>query len=214
VATSFARQFLIPVMPEFQKRFPAVRLELGCSDRPVDLVQQGVDCALRGGTIADQNLIARRVGTVHFITCATPGYLAKHGRPKHPRDLADHVCVHYFSTLSGRMFPWDFAKDGERIDLPTGGPLALNDSSVYYDAVVAGLGIGQLATMSARAAIERGELEIVLGEWLSEPMPVSIVYPLNRNLSNKVRVFVEWIAELFERDDRLALHSTFAPAPG
>jgi LysR family transcriptional regulator for bpeEF and oprC len=212
VATAFASQFLIPVMPDFQKRFPAVRLELGCSDRPVDLVEQGVDCALRGGEISDQNLIARRVGTIHFITVATPGYLAKHGRPKHPRELTDHVLLHYFSTRTGRMYPWDFAKDGERIDIPPTGPLALNDSSVYVDACLAGLGIGQLATMSARQAIERGELEIVLGEWLSEPMPISIVYPLNRNLSNKVRVFVEWIAELFQRDDRLGLHSSLAPA--
>src|ERR1700754_150863 len=90
VATAFARGVLIPVMADFQKRFPAIRLELGCSDRPVDLIEQGVDCALRGGDIVDQNLIARRVGTMHFVTCASPAYLKKHGRPSHPDELAGH----------------------------------------------------------------------------------------------------------------------------
>ena len=213
VATLFARVNLIPVMHEFQARFPAIRLELGCSDRPVNLVEQGVDCALRGGPIVDQNLIARRVGTMHFINCATPGYFAKHGRPVHPRDLADHVCLNYFSTTTGRTFEWDFEKDGEQFKLALEGPLSLNDSSVYYDACLAGLGIAQLTTSTVRKHIESGELEIALGNWLPEPMPIHIVYPLNRNLSNKVRVFVEWLAELFESDERLALHSAL-PAAG
>jgi LysR family transcriptional regulator for bpeEF and oprC len=212
VATVFARGVLIPVMKDFQARFPAIRLELGCSDRPIDLVEQGVDCALRGGTIADQNLIARRIGTMHFITCATPGYLATHGHPKHPADLADHVCIDYFSNPGQRM-SMDFEKDGERLELPSDGPLAVNDSSVYLDACLAGLGIAQLATGIVREHIESGALEIVLGEWLSAPMPVSVVYPQNRNLSNKVRVFVEWIAELFEADERLTLHSTLPATP-
>ncbi len=213
VATLFARVKLIPVMHEFQARFPAIRLELGCSDRPVNLVEQGVDCALRGGPIVDQNLIARRVGTMHFINCATPGYFAKHGRPVHPRDLADHVCLNYFSTTTGRTFEWDFEKDGEQFKLALEGPLSLNDSSVYYDACLAGLGIAQLTTSTVRKHIESGELEIALGNWLPEPMPIHIVYPLNRNLSNKVRVFVEWLAELFESDEQLALHSAL-PAAG
>jgi LysR family transcriptional regulator for bpeEF and oprC len=211
VATAFARTVLIPVMGDFRKRFPGIRLELGCSDRPVDLVEQGVDCALRGGALLDQNLIARRIGTMHFITCASPKYLAKHGRPKHPNDLAKHVCLNYFSTLTGRIMDWDFEKDGEQLKLPLEGPLAVNDSSVYMDACLAGLGVAQLPTSLVRQEIERGALEIVLGEWMSEPMPLHVVYPLNRNLSNKVRVFVEWIAELFEQDERLTLHSALRP---
>ena len=208
VATAFARGVLIPAMAEFQQRFPAICLELGCGDRPVDLIEQGVDCALRGGTIADQNLIARRIGTMYFVTCATSGYLEKHGRPKHPDDLASHLCVNYFSTLTGRPLPLDFEKDGVRIDVAPGGPLAVNDSSVYLDACLAGLGIAQLPFATARESVERGILELVLGEWLPDPLPLSVAYPLNRNLSNKVRVFVEWIAELFERDERLMLHSS------
>jgi LysR family transcriptional regulator, regulator for bpeEF and oprC len=212
VATAFARAVLIPAMGAFQERFPAIRLELGCGDRPIDLIEQGVDCALRAGAIVDQNLIARRVGTMHFITCAAPAYLAKRGRPRHPNDLKDHVCLDYFSTQTGRPYPLNFEKDGERLEVPSIGPLAVNDSSVYFDACLAGLGISQLPSIIVRDEIERGDLEIVLGEWLSEPMPLSIVYPLNRNLSNKVRVFVEWIAELFEHDERLKLHSALRPS--
>ena len=207
VATVFARANLIPVLADFQARFPAIRLELGCTDRPVDLAEQGVDCAVRGGEIVDQNLIARRLGAMHFVTCATPAYLATHGRPQHPEDLRRHTCLNYFSTITGRTFEWDFEKDGERLKLALEGPLSVNDSSVYLDACLAGLGIGQLATSTVRAEVDRGALEIVLGNWLSEPLPIHVVYPPNRNLSNKVRVFVEWIAELFENDQRLLLHS-------
>ena len=207
VATIFARTNLIPVMGDFHARFPGIQLELGCSDRPVNLVEQGVDCAIRGGAIVDQNLIARRVGTLHFIACATPAYFARHGRPTHPRELANHVCLNYFSTTTGRTFDWDFSKDDESLHLTLQGPLAVNDSSVYFDACMAGLGIALMGTSTVRRQIESGALEIVLGEWLSEPLPIHIVYPLNRNLSNKVRVFVEWIAELFANDERLLLHS-------
>lgn len=211
VPTVFARTNLIPVMHEFQVRFPAIQLELGCTDRPVNLVEQGVDCAIRGGALIDQNLIARRVGTLHFITCATPAYFARHGRPTHPRELVDHVCLNYFSTLTGRTMEWDFAKDDETLKLALEGPLSLNDSSVYFDACMAGLGIALMSTSTVRAEIESGALEIVLGNWISEPLPIHIVYPLNRNLSNKVRVFVEWIAELFANDERLLLHSPLPP---
>lgn len=207
VSTAFARWNLLPTLEDFHRRYPQIRLELGCGDRPVDLIQEGVDCALRGGTINDQNLIARRVGTIHFVTCATPGYLAAHGRPEHPQDLKGHRCLNYFSTITGRIFDWDFEKGDEKLKIPLDGPLAINDASVYHDACLAGLGVAQLPTSIIRKDLESGALEIVLGNWLSEPLPVSIVYPPNRNLSNKVRVFVEWVAELFERDERLQLHS-------
>lgn len=211
VPTAFARWNMIPLLDDFHRRYPSLRLELGCGDRPVDLVQEGVDCALRGGLITDQNLIARRVGTIHFVTCATPAYIARYGRPEHPRDLLQHRCLNYFSTVTGRVSEWDFAKDGEVLKLPLDGPLAVNDSSVYNDACMAGLGVGQLPTSWIRPHLESGALELVLGSWLSEPLPIHIVYPLNRNLSNKVRVFVEWIAELFASDERLMLHSPLPP---
>ncbi len=207
VSTAFARWNLLPTLDAFHQQYPQLRLELGCSDRVVDLIEEGVDCALRAGPVVDQNLIARRVGTIHFVTCATPAYLARYGRPEHPEDLRKHRCLNYFSTTSRRLYEWDFAKGDEHLKLALDGPLAINDASIYHDACLAGLGVAQLATSIIRKDLERGALEIVLGSWLSEPLPVHIVYPPNRNLSNKVRVFVEWMADLFERDERLTLHS-------
>lgn len=207
VPTAFARWNLLPVLDDFHARYPAIRLELGCGDRPVDLIQEGVDCALRGGAIVDESLIARRLGTMHFVACATPGYLDAQGRPLHPRDLLSHRCLNYFSTLTGRTFDWDFEKDGEKLKLALPGPLAVNDSSIYLDACMAGLGIAMVSTSAAREHIESGSLEIVLGNWLSEAIPLNIVYPPNRNMSNKVRVFVEWLADLFASDERLQLQS-------
>ena len=123
VATVFARVNLIPLMAEFQARFPGIRLELGCSDRPVNLVEQGVDCALRGGEITDQNLIARRIGAMHFVTCATPAYFEKRGGPAHPRDLGKHTGPNEVST-TGRSLARDFHKDGEQRQRPRHGPRA------------------------------------------------------------------------------------------
>ncbi len=128
-------------------------------------------------------------------------------RPTHPSALSQHVCLNDFSTITGRAMAWDFRKDDEPLKLVLDGPLSVNDSSVYQDACLAGLGIGQLTIRTARSHRENGELELVLGNRRSEPLPIHIVYPLNRNLLNMVRVFVKWIAELFEKDERLMLHS-------
>jgi LysR family transcriptional regulator, regulator for bpeEF and oprC len=197
VPVTFGRRVLVPALPEFLARYPEIRLEVGCSDRPVDLLEEGVDCVVRGGVQPDSTLVARRVGLVEFITCATPTYLQRHGIPLHPHDLAQHRCVNYFSSKTGRTFGWDFSKDGERIDLQLDGPVALNDGEAYLEAGLAGLGIVQAAAFMVNDALASGRLTRVLAGWETEPLTVWIMYPQNRHLSAKVRVFVEWIADLF-----------------
>jgi LysR family transcriptional regulator for bpeEF and oprC len=196
-ATSMANDLIIPALPDFFHRFPDIKLELGCSDRPVDLIEEGVDCAIRGGLLSDSSLIARRVGVMHFGTGATPEYLAKHGRPQHPRDLDQHRCINYFSSKTGKIFPWDFTKDGETITMDIPSCLAVNDSNAYTTAGLAGLGIMQIARYRMEPLVQKGLVEYILDDWVSQPLPVNIVYPQNRHLSAKVRVFVEWVAELF-----------------
>jgi LysR family transcriptional regulator for bpeEF and oprC len=196
-ATSMANDLIIPALPDFFRRYPDIKLELGCSDRPVDLIEEGVDCAIRGGLLSDSSLIARRVGVMHFGTGATPAYLEKHGRPQHPRDLERHLCINYFSSKTGKIFPWDFAKDDEKISLDISACLAVNDSNAYTTAGLAGLGIMQIARYRMDPLVEQGLVEYVLDDWITQPIPVNIVYPQNRHLSAKVRVFVEWVAELF-----------------
>ena len=197
VPVTFGRRVLVPALPDFFARYPDIRLEVGCSDRPVDLIEEGVDCVVRGGVQPDSTLVARRVGTVDFVSCATPEYLERHGVPVHPSDLVRHRCINYFSSKTGRIMGWDFSKDGERLDLQLDGVIALNDGEAYLEAGLAGLGIVQAATFMVKDALSTGGLRRVLPDWQIEPLPVWIMYPQNRHLSAKVRVFVEWIADLF-----------------
>jgi LysR family transcriptional regulator for bpeEF and oprC len=211
VPTGLGRNLIIPALPAFFERYPDIQVEIGCSDRLVDLIEEGVDCAVRGGELADSTLIARRVGTVYLVTCAAPSYLARYGRPGHPNDLQTHRCVNYFSAKTGKIYEWDFARGDERVKLRVPGMLAVNDSDAYLAATLAGMGISQNALAAVRPHLETGELEIVLDEWCVDPIPLHVVYPQNRHLSAKVRVFVEWIAELFADHDELQTGERHCP---
>jgi LysR family transcriptional regulator for bpeEF and oprC len=203
--TGLAADVIVPALPQFFEQYPDIQLELGCSDRPVDLVEEGVDCAVRGGALGDSSLIARRVGILHFVTCASPAYLERYGRPVHPNDLLKHRCVNYFSARTGKIYDWDFTRDGERVQVALPGHIALNDSNAYIAAGIAGLGIVQMANFMMEPMIKEGLFELILEDWISDPLPVHVVYPQNRHLSAKVRVFVEWVAELFSNHPGMRL---------
>jgi len=210
--SGLATEILIPALPAFFERYPDITMELGSTDRPVDLVEEGVDCAVRGGELIDPNLIARRVGVINFVTAASPDYLARHGMPQHPRDLERHRCVNYFSAKNGKIMNWDFTRDGERIEVALPGAIALNDSNAYVQAGLAGLGIITMTDYLLTGYIAAGRMVPVLPEWRSDPLPVHIVYPQNRHLSAKVRVFVEWVSELFAAHPNLRLQAPRAVA--
>jgi LysR family transcriptional regulator for bpeEF and oprC len=199
VPATFGRRVLMPALPDFIARYPDVRLEVGCGDRPVDLIEEGVDCVVRGGDPGDESLVARRVGELEFVCCATPAYLAAHGVPEHPRDLAQHRCVNYFSSKTGRLFPWDFSRDGERIELSVDGPVAVNDGEAYLAAGLAGLGVFQAALLDIAEPLAAGSVRRMLADWRIDPLPVFVMYPRNRHLSAKVRAFVDWVGDLLER---------------
>ena len=204
VSAAIAMMVIIPALPDFHARYPDIQLDLGCSDRPVDLVGENVDCVIRGGELADQSLVARRVGEMNFITCAAPAYLARHGEPAHPRDLeVNHHGVGYFGAGSGRLYPFDFALNGEAHEVRPRYLTAVNEGVAYLAAGLAGLGVFQAPEFMVREHLKSGALRHILPEWSSEPIPLHVVYPPNRHLSNKVRVFVDWIAELFGNHDFL-----------
>lgn len=211
VPTGLGRHVIIPSLPRFFARYPDIQLEVGCGDRLVDLIEEGIDCAVRGGELADSTLIARRIGMLYAVTCAAPSYLATHGRPQHPHELLQHRCINYFSAKTGKIYEWDFARAGERIQLRVPGTVALNDSDAYLEASLAGMGVGQMALASVRPHLETGRLELVLDDWCVDPIPLHVVYPQNRHLSAKVRVFVEWIAELFAGHDELQTGARHCP---
>lgn len=200
VGASIARLIVVPALPDFYRRFPDIQLDLGVSDRPVDLISDNVDCVIRGGELIEQSLVARRIGNVSLVTVAAPGYLAEHGTPVHPGELErGHITVNYFSARTGRPYPQVFRKDGETVEIVGRYRLSVNESNAHSAAVLAGLGVTQAAHFAVRPHLERGELVQVLPDWEAEIIPLHVVYPPNRHLSAKVRAFVEWAADLVGR---------------
>ncbi|MBA3597120.1 MAG: LysR family transcriptional regulator [Methylibium sp.] len=212
ISASLGRLVLVPALPEFHALYPDIQIDLGVTDRPVDLIGENVDCVLRGGVLTDQSLVARRIAELHFIAAASPGYLKRHGVPRHPRDLeTGHTVVNYFSSHTGRIFPFDFTKNGERIEIRGRHIVSVNDSNAYVAAAIAGLGVLQAPSFMLEVCIDRGELEPVLADWCVDPLPLHVVYPPNRHLSTKLRVFVDWVAELFARNDLMQRRCTLPP---
>jgi DNA-binding transcriptional LysR family regulator len=216
ISASLALLVLVPALPDFFARYPDIQLDLGVTDRAVDLVGENVDCVIRGGDLTDPSLIARRIGEIHRVTCATPSYLARYGTPAHPRDLeTDFPTVRYFNARTGRLLPLEFEHAGETLELEGRYMVAVNDGNSYLAAGLAGLGIIQLPTFMAQTHIGAGTLVPVLTPWTTESFPVFTVFPPNRHLSARLRVFVDWIAELFAGHDLIQRRSTLPrPNPG
>jgi DNA-binding transcriptional LysR family regulator len=211
VSGALAVLVIIPALPDFHARYPDIQIDLGVTDRPVDLVGENVDCVVRGGELTDQSLVARRIGELDFITCAAPSYLARYGEPLHPTEVErSHYLVSYFHAGSGRPYPPNFTANGERYEAAARYIVSVNDGNAYVAAALAGLGIIQAPTFMVREHLEQGALRPVLAGWTAETMPLHVVYPPNRHLSNKLRIFVDWIAELFARHDLMRRRPTLA----
>jgi DNA-binding transcriptional LysR family regulator len=199
MGSTMATMLVLPALPDFQKRYPELQLDIGVSDRPVDLLGDRVDCVIRGGTLSDPSLIARRLGTLEFVTCATPEYLASHGTPLHPIDLENgHQMVRYFFAGTHRRLPVEFVRANERITVEADYFVAVNDSNALLVAALAGMGALQTLRFMAEPHFKSGALIQLLEDWSLEPNPIYIVYSPNRHLSARVRVFVDWLVELFE----------------
>jgi DNA-binding transcriptional LysR family regulator len=198
ISASLALLILIPALPQFHARYPDIQIDLGVTDRPVDLVGENVDCVVRAGEITDQSLIARRIGEFGFVFCAAPSYLAQHGMPKHPAELeGNHFMVGYFSSSTGRPFPLLVSRGDEQLEIEGRTIIAVNDGNAYLAAGLAGLGVMALPHFMVQQHLDAGALVPVLSEWSIAPVPLYIVYPPNRHLSTKLRIFVDWVAELF-----------------
>lgn len=213
VAAPLAIEVILPALPGFLARYPEIQIDIGLGDRPADLIGENLDLAVRAGEIQDQSLIARRVGEMLLVTCATPDYLARHGTPQHPRDLeTGHRVIGYRAAGTSRALPFNFATHKETIEVRGDYVVSLNEGTGYLAAGLAGLGVMQVPTFMAQEHIAAGRLVPLLTGWCTSPKPLHIVYPPNRHLSNKVRVFVDWLAELFAKDDLIQRRSTL-PAP-
>ncbi|WP_207483166.1 LysR family transcriptional regulator [Arenibaculum pallidiluteum] len=196
---SIGRLVIIPAIHEFHARYPEIEIMIGLSDRPIDLVQEGVDCVIRVGDLQDSSLIARRVGALQRVTCASPAYFEKHGRPGGIEDLDRHLAVNYFGTRTGRIVDLCFERDGEMQEVRMRSIVAVDDADAYVRCGLEGLGIIQPARFMVLPWLRNGSLAEILPEWRPRPMQISAVYPHNRHLSPKVRAFVDWVAELLEQ---------------
>lgn len=200
IGSSLANVILIPALPEFRARYPDIQLELGVSDRPVDLIGDAVDCVIRGGELADSTLVARRIAELEFVTCASPAYLARFGTPAHPSELeTGHQLLNYFSSLTNRPFPQVFRRGADVFEIRTPPAVAVNESTAHVTALLAGLGIGQTFRVIVQPLIDAGALVPVLESWTDLRKPQYVVYPQNRHLSARLRVFVDWVAEVFAK---------------
>ncbi|OHX10419.1 LysR family transcriptional regulator [Chromobacterium sphagni] len=197
------RQVLAPALPDFFRQYPDIELELGVTDRPVDLIQEGVDCVIRVGQLSESRLVARRIGMMRQGNYASPDYLARQGVPATPQDLAGHQVVNYASPASGKVFGWEYQLDGERRELALQGRISINQVETYLACALAGLGLIQLPRYDAEPHVAAGRLAEVLADWPPPAMPVSVLYPHRRHLSRRVQVFVEWASALLR--ERLGL---------
>lgn len=197
MSSSLCRHVLIPALPDFCGRYPDIVLDIGVQDKQIDLISEGVDCVLRIGELRDSALVARPLARLEQITCASPAYLARHGMPESLEALAGHRVVDYISASSGRSIPLEFDVDGriEYRSLPAS--LAVNNGDAYVAACEADFGIIQLPTYHVRERLKTGVLVEILPQHRPPPLPLHVLYPQNRHLSQRVRVFVDWLAELF-----------------
>ncbi len=178
VGTSVAQLLIIPHLAEFHARYPDIQVDLGVSDRTVDLIGDNVDCVIRGGELSDQSLVARRIGNLDFITVAAPAYLERKGKPTHPLEIEEkHASVIYFSPQSGRNYPLEFRRGDESIDITGPYQLSVNESNANVTSIVAGLGIGQITSWQAQRYLASGALVQLLPDWTQPLLPVYVVYP-------------------------------------
>jgi len=198
-ATTFATRHLAPAIADYEARYPRVRFELELSDRFVDLVEEGFDLAIRIGPVRSQALIARRIGTTTLVCCAAPAYLARHGTPREPADLAQHACLTY--AYSPDRNAWRFTDAaGKAHEVAVSGPVHANNGAMLTALGVAGLGIHMEPDFIVAPHVRAGRLVRLLPGYTPESGAINAVYPSRRHLSAKVRSFIDFVATRFEAD--------------
>ncbi|HSX59559.1 MAG TPA: LysR family transcriptional regulator [Tahibacter sp.] len=192
-----ATQIVLPRIDEFRRRYPQVDLAVSSGDRLVDLVREGIDCVVRAGTPKDSSLVARRLAVLPEVVCASPDYLAHFGTPRHPGDLATHQAVGFFASSHDRRYPFELVVDGSVVEYELPGWIAVNDAEAYVACALRGCGLVQLPRYHVEHELREGSLVEVLPQWRSTGVTVSAMYPQHRQLSPRVRAFVDWVAQVY-----------------
>ena len=195
--SGIAHEVILPQLGQFQQRYPDIYLMIGVNDRQVDLIQEGVDCVIRTGSLNDSSLVARPLGELRWITCAAPSYLDDRGIPQTLGDLQRHQAVHYFSSTTRRGRELHFVEDGVSISVPLPGTVAVNETGLYIKLGLEGRGLIQSAEILVTDHLRAGELVEVLADRRPAPVPISLLYPHHRFFSPAMRAFTDWTTELF-----------------
>lgn len=190
------RLIVAPALPRFLDAHPGIDVELGMTDRTVDLVEDGVDCALRVGPLQDSRLVARGLGQLPLVNVASAGYLAAHGTPAHPRYLADHWGVRYASPGNGRVESWEWREEGVLHERPLRGRVTVNNAEAYIACCIAGMGLIQIPAYDVRRELADGTLVEVMPGHRADPLPMHLLYPHRRHPSQRLQVFVAWLQDV------------------
>ena len=195
--TAFTRLYFIPALPEFLDQYPDLRITVTMTDRRSDLIEMGVDAALRTGALEDSTLVARRVYDARYVACASPDFIARFGEPKSPRDLARFRCLGFHSPNTEQVSPWRFERNGANYVHAPDGRININSADALVEAALYGEGIIYLLDVSLSSALTAGRLRALLPDWKTPTVPWSVVYPQTRHLSAKVRAFADFVAGMF-----------------
>lgn len=194
---TLARRVVAPRLPAFLARYPGIELQIGEGDRLVDLVREGIDCVLRVGNLQDSSMVAQQIAQIAQVTCASPAYLERHGRPATLDELRQHHAVNFISSATGKPYPLEFLVDGALRQLTLPGPVSVSGADMYTAGALAGLGLVQVPRYRVERELAGGELEVVLPALAPSALPVYALYPQSRQLSPRVRVFVDFLKDAF-----------------
>lgn len=198
LSVSFGRLVMLPALPAFCARYPLIKVDVSVTDRQIDLIREGVDCVLRIGELRDSSLVARRLTVLPQVCCASAGYVAEHGLPDTLADLDRHQAVDYLSASTGKSVPFEFTVGGKVETRSLAHTVAVNNGDAYVAACEAGFGLIQVPVYHVTRQLAAGTLVELLPDFRPPPLPLTVLYPQNRHLSPRVRVFVDWLAELFQ----------------
>lgn len=190
------RLIVVPALAEFFALHPQIDIELGVTDRSVNLAEEGTDCALRVGELSDSGMVARHIGDMKLINVASAGYLAAHGEPASPQQLAGHFAVGYASPTSGRRARWEWQSGAESCSVEVAHRLSVNSAEAYIAACVAGMGLIQIPAYDVQDLLADGTLREVMPDFLPKALPVNLLYPHRRHLSRPLQLFMAWLEPL------------------
>ena len=187
---SFGARYLGRLLADYQNKYPLVNIDISLHDRQVDVIDEGYDLVLRIAALEDSSLIVRRLTPCRIVLCASPSYLEKHGEPKTPEELKKHQCLLYTYNDSSKY--WTLQNSAaKKKQIPVNGPLLANNGDLICDAMIGGMGIASLPTFIVGNAIKTGDAKVILPEWKPESSDISLLYPSNKQLSAKVRAFID-----------------------